>query len=128
MDDRKTKVLLVEDNAMNSHLVHYVLERDGFLVIDATNAEKAIRLAAGESPDIILMDIQLPGMDGLRATGLLKQDPQTAAIPIVAITAHAMRGDEERIRAAGCEGYISKPINTRELASMVRGYLKSSNG
>jgi len=124
VDDRKTKVLLVEDNVMNSNLVHFVLERDGFHVIDATNAEEAIRLAAGESPDIILMDIQLPGMDGLQATGLLKLNPQTAAIPIVAITAHAMRGDEERIRAAGCEGYISKPINTRELASMVRGYLK----
>jgi len=124
VDDRKIKVLLVEDNAMNSQLVHYVLERDGFRVINATNAEQAIRIASDESPDIILMDIQLPGIDGLQATGLLKQDPLTAAIPIVAITAHAMRGDEERIRAAGCEGYISKPIDTRALALIVRGYLE----
>lgn len=124
MGDLIIKVLLVEDNKMNSRLVQYVLERDGFQILNAVSAEEAIRLAASEAPDIILMDIQLPGMDGLEATGLLKQDPQTASIPIVAITAHAMRGDEERIRAFGCEGYISKPINTRQLAETVRQYLK----
>jgi len=122
--EEKTRVLLVEDNAMNSRLVQYVLEQAGFVVISATCAEDAIRLAIGETPDIILMDIQLPGMDGLEATGLLKNNKQTAAIPIVAVTAHAMRGDEERIRAAGCAGYVSKPIDTRELARTIRGYLK----
>ena len=124
MADEKTRVLLVEDNAMNSRLVQYVLEQAGFEVVSATCAEDAIRLAVGEMPDIILMDIQLPGMDGLEATGLLKNNNQTAAIPIVAVTAHAMRGDEERIRAAGCAGYVSKPIDTRKLAKTIRGYLK----
>lgn len=118
------QVMLVEDNEMNSRLVKFVLERDGFNVEIAPTAEEAIRNAEGLNPDIILMDIQLPGMDGLQATRILKQNPNTAAIPIVAITAHAMRGDEERIRAAGCEGYIPKPINTRELSATVASYMK----
>lgn len=108
---------------MNSRLAQYVLERDGFDVITSDSAEESIRLAAQEPPDIILMDVQLPGMDGLEATGLLKNDPATASIPVVAITAHAMLGDEERILAAGCAGYISKPIDTRDLARQVRGFL-----
>ncbi len=112
-------VLLVEDNHMNARLVKYVLERDDFEMILATTAEEAMRMAAEHQPDIILMDIQLPGMDGLEATRQLKLDPQTCDIPVVAITAHAMRGDEERILAAGCRGYISKPINTRELGRTV---------
>jgi len=123
-DIMKKKVLLVEDNAMNSRLVQYVLEREEFVTIIAASAEDAIKLATSDTPDIILMDIQLPGMDGLAATRLLKKDGHTAGIPIIAITAHAMRGDEDRILAAGCEGYISKPINTRELADTIRGYIK----
>ncbi|MHB0867296.1 MAG: response regulator [Thermoleophilia bacterium] len=119
------QVLLVEDNEMNSRLVKFVLERDGFHVEVAPTAEEAIRNAASLDPDIILMDIQLPGMDGLQATRILKENPHTADIPIVAITAHAMRGDEERIRAAGCEGYIPKPINTRELSATVASYMKA---
>jgi CheY-like chemotaxis protein len=121
----KTRVMLVEDNPMNSRLVEYVLERDDFSVIVMASAEDAIRAAAEDPPDIMLMDIQLPGMDGLEATRQLKKNPVTAKIPIVAITAHAMTGDKERIRAAGCEGYISKPINTRELADTVRKYLSA---
>lgn len=121
----KMRVMLVEDNPMNSRLVEYVLERDDFSVIVMASAEDAIRAAAEDPPDIMLMDIQLPGMDGLEATRLLKKNPITAKIPIVAITAHAMTGDKERIRAAGCEGYISKPINTRELADTVRKYLSA---
>ncbi|MHB8791928.1 MAG: response regulator [Thermoleophilia bacterium] len=122
----KTRVMLVEDNQMNSRLVEYVLIRDGFAVSVMASAEEAIRAAADDPPDIILMDIQLPGMDGLEATRQLKKNPITENIPIVAITAHAMTGDEERIRDAGCEGYISKPINTRELAKTIRKYLKAS--
>jgi CheY-like chemotaxis protein len=121
----KTRVLLVEDNQMNSRLVEYVLERDGFSVRVMSSAEDAIRAAAEDIPDIVLMDIQLPGMDGLEATRQLKKNPITAKIPIVAITAHAMTGDEERILAAGCEGYISKPINTRELADTVKKFLSA---
>ena len=115
--------MLVEDNRMNSRLVEYVLEGDEFETTIIASAEEAVQAAADDPPDIILMDIQLPGMDGLEATRRLKQNPLTAKIPVVAITAHAMRGDEERVRAAGCDGYISKPINTRELAGTVRKFL-----
>lgn len=121
----KTRVMLVEDNKMNSRLVEYVLERDNFSTRVLDNAEDAIRAATEDPPDILLMDIQLPDMDGLEATRQLKKNPITAGIPIVAITAHAMAGDEERIRNAGCEGYISKPINTRELADTIRSYLSA---
>ncbi|GBE57642.1 polar-differentiation response regulator DivK [bacterium BMS3Abin01] len=117
------KVLLVEDNHMNSRLTEFVLERDGFTVATSPNAEEAIEAARRDKPDLILMDIQLPGMDGLKATRILKQDERTADVPIVAITAHAMGGDEERIMAAGCEGYISKPINTWQLAETVKKYI-----
>jgi CheY-like chemotaxis protein len=117
------KVMVVEDNRMNSRLLSFVLERDGFTVSVYENAEEAIEHAVAEPPDIILMDIQLPGMDGLEAARRLKEEAATAAVPIVAITAHAMTGDEERILAAGCAGYISKPINTRELSGAVRGFL-----
>lgn len=118
-----SKVLLVEDNRMNSRLTEFVLERYGFEVFIAASAEEAIAEVRTQKPDLILMDIQLPGMDGLEATRILKGDPETAEIPIVAITAHAMHGDEERIRAAGCEGYIPKPINTWKLAETVEKYL-----
>jgi len=117
--------MVVEDNQMNQRLVEFVLERDGFGIRIMGSAEDAIRAAEEDPPDIILMDIQLPGIDGLEATRQLKRNPRTADIPIVAITAHAMTGDEERIRAAGCAGYISKPINTRELAGTIRNYLSA---
>lgn len=119
----KTRVLLVEDNEMNARLMEYVLKRDGFETTVIASAEEAVQSTEDYPPDIILMDIQLPGMDGLEATRRLKQNPHTAKIPVVAITAHAMRGDEEKVRAVGCEGYISKPINTRELADTVRKFL-----
>ena len=117
------KVMLIEDNKMNARLLEHVLTRDGFDVSIHNSAEEAIVLAAKLKPDIILMDIQLPGIDGLEATRQLKGDPATKAIPIIAITAHAMRGDEERILAAGCEGYISKPVDTRELTTRIRTYM-----
>lgn len=120
----KAKVLLVEDNVMNLRLAEFVLQRGGFEVIPASSAEEAIQIASELMPDIILMDMQLPGMDGLQATAQLKQNSRTAVIPVVALTAHAMVGDEERFIAAGCEGYIAKPIQTRELAATVEGFLK----
>lgn len=125
MTEAKKTVLIVEDNRMNSRLAEFVLERDGFAVRTATTAEEAIESVRNERPDLILMDIQLPGMDGLEATRILKADDQTSEVPIVAITAHAMRGDEERIRASGCEDYIAKPINTWKLAEMVDKYVSS---
>ncbi|RJQ44001.1 MAG: response regulator [Gaiellales bacterium] len=117
------KVMLIEDNKMNARLLEHVLRRDGFEVTVLNSAEEAIPEAASLMPDIILMDIQLPGMDGLEATRQLKGNPETSAIPIIAITAHAMRGDEERILASGCEGYISKPVNTRDLSATLNSYL-----
>ena len=105
-----SKVLVVEDNAANMTLVVFLLESVGHTVLSAMNAEVGLTMARAEKPDLILMDIQLPGMDGLEATGLLKADPTTAQIPVIALTALAMKGDEERIRLAGCNGYISKPI------------------
>lgn len=119
-----TRVILVEDNEMNARLLQHVLGRDGFEVTVFNSAEDAVARTANEKPDIILMDIQLPGMDGLEAARRIKADPATSTIPIIAITAHAMSGDRERIIEAGCEGYIAKPLNTREIPDQIRSYLK----
>jgi CheY-like chemotaxis protein len=115
--------MLIEDNVLNSRLIVFILERDGFDISAYENAEDAIFDAEKDAPDIILMDIQLPGMDGLTATRHLKENTATADIPVVAITAHAMSGDRERILAAGCAGYISKPVDTRELTNAINSYL-----
>jgi two-component system cell cycle response regulator DivK len=95
-------------------------------VISATNAEAGLTLARDEQPHLILMDIQLPGMDGLAATVLLKQDAATRAIPVVALTALAMKGDEARIRAAGCDGYIAKPLAYREFLAIISAQLETA--
>ncbi|MHB1391291.1 MAG: response regulator [Thermoleophilia bacterium] len=125
MTAEQEKILIVEDNPMNLLLITDLLERAGFLVIPARGGKEALQLARLEHPDLILMDIQLPQMDGLQVTRLLKQDDSTRDIKIVALTAHAMRGDEETARAAGCSGYIAKPINTREFVGVVRNYIDS---
>src|ERR1700681_2633976 len=104
------RVLIVEDNPDNMLLTIMLLESAGHTVLSAVDAEAGLTLAREEHPDLILMDIQLPGMDGLAATALLKQGDATRAIPVIALTALAMKGDEERIGAAGCNGYIAKPI------------------
>jgi two-component system cell cycle response regulator DivK len=109
------RVLVVEDNAANMKLAVFLLQSVGHTVLSATDAEAGLTLARAEQPDLILMDIQLPGMDGLEATTLLKGDEATRAIPVIALTALAMKGDEERIRAAGCDGYIAKPMRYQEL-------------
>ena len=113
------KVLIVEDNQSNMTLAVFLLESAGHTVLSATDAEVGLRLARAELPELILMDIQLPGMDGLAATVLLKEDAATRSIPIIALTALAMSGDEERIRAAGCDGYIAKPIRYQEFLAVV---------
>ena len=100
-------------------LATFVLESVGHTVVKATDAETGLSLGGLEHPDLILMDIQLPGMDGLRATGILKADPKTRDIPVIALTALAMKGDEERIRAAGCDGYIAKPLSYKDLLASV---------
>lgn len=119
-------ILIVEDNPVNMELASVVLSAAGFNVLQAASAEEGIALAKSEAPALVLMDINLPGMDGFDATRALKEDPETADLPVVALTALAMKGDEERVMAAGCTGYITKPINTREFAQAVSGFIKTS--
>jgi two-component system cell cycle response regulator DivK len=116
-------VLIVEDNPTNMTLVVFLLQSAGYTVLSAADAEAGLMLAREERPDLILMDMQLPGMDGLEATALLKGDEATRAIPVIALTALAMRGDEERIRAAGCDGYIAKPMQYQELLAAIAAQL-----
>jgi two-component system, cell cycle response regulator DivK len=113
------KILIVEDNPPNMRLAIFLLESAGHSVLSATDAETGLALARDEQPNLILMDIQLAGMDGLEATVLLKRADATRAIPVIALTALAMKGDEERIRAAGCDGYIAKPLQYRELLTTI---------
>jgi CheY-like chemotaxis protein len=116
-------ILLVEDNEANQLLASSVLELSGYSVEVAGDAIEAREILGRHSPDLILMDIQLPGLDGLSFVKQLKAEPATAHIPVIALTALAMAGDKERSLAAGCNGYISKPIDTRTFASEVRKYL-----
>ncbi len=117
------KVLVVEDNPTNMKLAVLLLETAGHMVIRATDAEDGLTLARTERPDLILMDIQLPGMDGLEATAVLKRDDVTRTIPVIALTALAMKGDEERIRLAGCDGYIAKPLAYQEFLATISAHL-----
>ena len=117
------RILLVEDNAANRRLIGDHLRRVGHAVTEAEAANEAIELANGSRFDLVIMDIQLPGMDGLAATRLLRMNPATRDVPILAVTALAMRGDKERILAAGCDGYAAKPIAYREFLEQVDGLL-----
>jgi two-component system cell cycle response regulator DivK len=117
------KVLIVEDNPANMTLAIFLLESAGHSVISATDAEAGLTCARNEQPQLILMDIQLPGMDGLEATRLLKQDEATRDIPVIALTALAMKGDEERIRAGGCDGYIAKPLAYKDFLAIIAAHL-----
>jgi len=116
-------ILIVEDNATNMKLSTFLLESADYTVVAATNAETGLTLAREQHPDLILMDIQLPGMDGLQATALLKADDATSDIPIIALTALAMKGDEERILAAGCDGYVAKPLDYKDFLAVVAATL-----
>lgn len=116
-------ILVVEDNADNMLLTVLLLKSAGYTVLSATDAEAGLTSARAALPDLILMDVHLPGMDGLEATALLKGDPATSAIPVIALTALAMKGDEERIRAAGCDGYIAKPMSIHEFLATVAAQL-----
>jgi two-component system, cell cycle response regulator DivK len=122
------RILVVEDNSSNLKLVTYVLESGGHTVLATADAEAGLTLARAEQPDLILMDIQLPGMDGLQATTLLKGDDATRAIPVVALTALAMKGDAERILEAGCDGYIAKPVAFQRLLETVARFLSPPPG
>jgi two-component system cell cycle response regulator len=118
-----TRVLVIEDNALNLKLVRSLLALEGYEVLESEDAESGIELACAQPPDLILMDIQLPGMDGLAATRILKSREETRAIPVVALTAFAMTGDDARAREAGCSGYITKPLNTRTFIQEISRYL-----
>jgi two-component system cell cycle response regulator DivK len=116
-------ILLVDDSVHNLKLTRFLLTQEGFDVRTAQNAEQALVALEMHIPSLILMDIQLPGMDGLQLTRHLRRDASLNAVPIVAFTASAIKGDEEIARASGCDGYVTKPINTRTLAGIVLGYL-----
>jgi two-component system cell cycle response regulator DivK len=116
-------VLVVEDNPANMTLAIFLLKSVGHTVLSAKDAEVGLAMAKTEQPDLILMDIQLPGMDGLQATAHLKEDVATRTIPVIALTALAMKGDEERIRAAGCDGYIAKPMRYQEFLAVIAAQL-----
>jgi len=118
------KILIVEDNEFNLELISDILEMRGYEIISTDNGEDAIRLAKKAHPDLILMDIQLPVMDGYETTRRIKRDPELKHIPVIAVTSFAMKGDKEKVIEAGCEGYIVKPIDTRKLPEIVEGYLR----
>ena len=117
------RVLVVEDNPANMTFATFLLTTAGHTVLTATNAEAGLTMAREEQPNLILMDIQLPGMDGLQATAVLKGEETTRDIPVIALTALAMKGDEERIRAAGCDGYIGKPMRYKEFLAAIAAQL-----
>jgi two-component system, cell cycle response regulator DivK len=124
---RQPLILLVEDNEANQLLSTALLMREGFDVATAGNAEEALGWLEQHTPDLVLMDIQLPGQDGLSLTRRLKAEPKTSSLRIVALTAYAMLGDSDHALAAGCEGYISKPIDTRTFGAQVREYVVSAD-
>jgi CheY-like chemotaxis protein len=116
-------ILIVDDNVQNLKLARVILATAGYDVRTAADAEEALALLRTSRPQVILMDVQLPGMDGLQLTRRLKADPATQGIRIIALTAYAMKGDEEKAFAAGCDGYVSKPIDTERLPEIVRSHL-----
>ena len=121
-----TTVLIIEDNELNMKLVRSMLQLGQYRILEAEDAESGIELAREHLPDLILMDIQLPSMDGLDATKILKRDPALAHIPVIALTSYAMRGDEEKALSAGCSGYIAKPIDTRSFLGFISEQLNTN--
>ena len=121
------RVLVVEDVQENLRLFRAILNLEGAEMLEAEAAVEGIAIARREQPDIILMDLQMPGMDGLSATRLLREDPETRGIPIIVLTASAMDEDKRRAREAGCDGYITKPIDPTEFVQQIAGYLQAAS-
>ncbi|MCK0197592.1 response regulator [Ancylobacter sp. 6x-1] len=119
-------VMIVEDNELNMKLFHDLLEAHGYATVETRSGVEAVELARRHRPDLILMDIQLPERSGLEVTRELKADPELRAIPVVAVTAFAMKGDEERIREGGCEAYLSKPISVAKFLETVRHFVNET--
>jgi two-component system cell cycle response regulator DivK len=117
------RILVVEDNPLNLKLVRDVLTASGYDVVEAHTGEAGVALAADCDPDLVLMDLQLPGIDGYEALRLIRDDPRVGDVPVVAVTAFAMREDRERTARAGFDGYLSKPISVRDLATQVGDFL-----
>jgi CheY-like chemotaxis protein len=117
-------ILVIEDNELNMKLVRSLLQLQKYKVIEAENGEKGIQLARDHHPDLILMDLQLPGMDGLKATQLILNDENLKEIPVLALTSYAMETEREKAQAAGCAGYITKPIDTRSFSKMITEYIR----
>jgi two-component system, cell cycle response regulator DivK len=120
------RVLVVEDNEKNMKLFRDVLQAKGYEIVEATTGERAVELAIEHGPALVLMDIQLPDIDGVEALGRLRADERTASIPVLALTAQAMEGDRERFLAAGFDGYVSKPVNIVELVGTVQQHCDES--
>ena len=116
-------ILSVEDNEANRRIIRDLFTRKGYRVVEAVNGEEAVTIAKQEKPDLILMDVQLPKMDGYEATRQIKADPEMAAIPVLAVTSYALSGDREKALAAGCEDYVAKPFRPRELVAKVEKLL-----
>jgi len=126
--DAKTKtVLIVEDNELNMKLFHDLLDAHGYNILQTKDGMEALDIAREHHPDLILMDIQLPEVSGLVVTKWLKEDDDLASIPVIAVTAFAMKGDEERILSGGCEGYISKPISVPHFLETIAKYIGPAN-
>jgi two-component system cell cycle response regulator DivK len=119
----RKRILVVEDQADNRQILHDLLTSVGYEVIEADNGEEALTVAATERPDLILMDIQLPLLDGYEATRRIKSDPALCAIPIIVVTSYALSGDEPKARAAGCDAYVTKPYSPRALLAKIREYV-----
>jgi two-component system, cell cycle response regulator DivK len=125
---QQRRVLIVEDNHDNRAIFAAILHHYGYEVLEAADGEAGVRIATESRPDVILMDISLPRMDGIEATTRLKQAEETASIPIIAVTAHAMREDEERVRRAGCDAYLAKPVEPLRVIEEVTRVLDGSGG
>ena len=123
----RNKILIIEDNLLNLELATDLLEANGFIVYSAQMAEAGLRMARELLPDLVLMDFSLPGMDGLSAIKNLKADPATRHLTVVGLTAYAMKGDEEIALNAGCDGYLTKPIDTRTFVATVKNFIASGN-
>jgi CheY-like chemotaxis protein len=122
------RILVVEDNEKNMKLFRDVLQAKGYDALEATSGEQAVELATEHTPDLILMDVQLPGIDGVEALGRIRADERTAAIPVVALTAQAMSGDRERFLESGFDGYISKPVDVLDFIQTVARYVEGDDG
>jgi two-component system cell cycle response regulator DivK len=117
------KILVIEDTPDNRRIIRLVMERAGYEVVEAVNGAEGIEMARSTRPDLILMDIQLPVIDGYEATRRLKADPDLKAIPVIAVTSYALSGDEAKTRAAGCDGYMAKPFSPKALLQLVQSFI-----